>query len=184
MSNDNTALAHSPDGKKPNLTLIEGRVKTTSRDVADYFGRGHDMVLRSVRNLECSPEFTGCNFAACEYKDETGRMRPMIEMTRDGFIFLVMGFTGKQAAQLKEIYINAFNAMESELLKQNKPSMSLDDRRKLRDQKMRITDRLSRSKDQFIRQTLVDDLKEVYFALGQQFPDIQLLGKGVQPKEG
>lgn len=36
-------------------------------------------------------------------------------MTKDGFIFLVMGFTGKKAAQFKEAYINAFNQMEKEL---------------------------------------------------------------------
>ena len=40
----------------------------------------------------------------------------MIEMTRDGFTFLAMGFTGSEAAKWKEAYINAFNAMESKLL--------------------------------------------------------------------
>lgn len=39
----------------------------------------------------------------------------MYYMTRDGFTFLVMGFTGKVAAQFKEDYINAFNRMEAEL---------------------------------------------------------------------
>ncbi len=28
----------------------------------------------------------------------------MIQMTRDGFVFLVMGFTGKEAARFKEAY--------------------------------------------------------------------------------
>lgn len=36
-------------------------------------------------------------------------------MTRDGFVFLVMGFTGKMAAKFKEAYIKAFNAMEAML---------------------------------------------------------------------
>jgi hypothetical protein len=35
----------------------------------------------------------------------------MYEMTRDGFTFLAMGFTGKEAARWKEAYIAAFNAM-------------------------------------------------------------------------
>jgi len=30
-------------------------------------------------------------------------------MTKDGFTFLVMGFTGKEAAMFKEMYIKAFN---------------------------------------------------------------------------
>ncbi len=39
----------------------------------------------------------------------------MYEMTKDGFMFLVMGFTGKAAAQIKEAYINAFNLMHAKL---------------------------------------------------------------------
>ena len=39
----------------------------------------------------------------------------MYEMTRDGWIFLVMGFTGVKAAKVKEQYIAAFNAMEDHL---------------------------------------------------------------------
>jgi hypothetical protein len=34
-------------------------------------------------------------------------------MTRDGFTFLVMSFTGETAAKFKEEYINAFNNMEA-----------------------------------------------------------------------
>ena len=44
-------------------------------------------------------------------------LRPMFKMTKDGFIFLVMGFTGKAAAQIKEAYINAFNWMAEQLIK-------------------------------------------------------------------
>ena len=35
----------------------------------------------------------------------------MYQMTKDGFVFLVMGFTGSKAAKFKEDYINAFNEM-------------------------------------------------------------------------
>lgn len=37
-------------------------------------------------------------------------------MTKDGFIFLVMGFTGHKAAAIKEAYINAFNIMAEQLI--------------------------------------------------------------------
>jgi phage antirepressor YoqD-like protein len=36
-------------------------------------------------------------------------------MTRDGFTFLVMGFTGKKTAIWKEQFIRAFNTMEAKL---------------------------------------------------------------------
>jgi Rha family phage regulatory protein len=36
-------------------------------------------------------------------------------MTKDGFTFLVMGFTGAEAAKFKLAYITAFNDMEAKL---------------------------------------------------------------------
>lgn len=39
----------------------------------------------------------------------------VVSMTKDGFVFLVMGFAGKEAARIKEAYINAFNAMAEQL---------------------------------------------------------------------
>ncbi|WP_249411562.1 Rha family transcriptional regulator [Marinomonas sp. A3A] len=39
----------------------------------------------------------------------------MYRITRDGFVFLAMGFTGTKAAQFKEAYINALNQMEKQL---------------------------------------------------------------------
>lgn len=39
-------------------------------------------------------------------------------MNRDGFVFLCMGFTGKEDAKWKEACIEAFNAMEASLTAQ------------------------------------------------------------------
>ncbi|MEK5750208.1 Rha family transcriptional regulator, partial [Acinetobacter nosocomialis] len=72
-------------------------------------------VLRKLESLDCSSEFTERNFTLSEYVDSTGRKLPMFEMTKDGFIFLVMGFTGAKAAQIKEAYINTFNHMAAML---------------------------------------------------------------------
>lgn len=106
----------------PILTRNEGLVKvsqrneskevtTTSLKVAEFFNKRHTEVLRTIQNLECSPEFRQRNFASAEYLDKQGKPRPMIEMTKDGFTFIAMGFTGKEAAKFKEDYINAFNEM-------------------------------------------------------------------------
>ena len=73
-------------------------------------------MLQAIRNLECSNDFTERNFAPSEYVHVTGHKLPHMLMTRDGFTFLVMGFTGKEAARWKEKYIAAFNAMEQRLL--------------------------------------------------------------------
>ena len=95
------------------------QVVTTSLKVAEYFGKPHKDVLKSIRTLECSTEFTGRNFSPCFYfselRNNVKRKLPMYYMTRDGFTLLVMGFTGKIAARFKEAYINAFNEMEERL---------------------------------------------------------------------
>ncbi|EBM0567332.1 hypothetical protein DP643_23345 [Salmonella enterica] len=100
---------------KPNVFIHNGKALTTSRYVAEYFEKRHERVLDKIRSLDCSPEFTEHNFVLSEYTDSTGRKLPMYDMTKDGFVFLVMGFTGKKAAQFKEAYIAEFNRMEAEL---------------------------------------------------------------------
>jgi Rha family phage regulatory protein len=86
-----------------------------SRDVADYFGKRHTEVLRAIRELGCSPEFRERNFASFKINDLTGENTSHVTMTKDGFTFLAMGFTGGRAAAYKERYIAAFNLMEAEL---------------------------------------------------------------------
>ena len=88
---------------------------TDSIKVAERFGKRHADVLRSIKNMDCSTEFTQRNFALSEFTDSTGRKLPMFHMTKDGFAFLAMGFTGKEAARWKEAYIGAFNAMSDAL---------------------------------------------------------------------
>ena len=91
--------------------IQDEQVKTTSLKVAELFGKQHKNVLQKLECLDCSHEFTELNFQLSEYLDSTGRKLPMYEMTKDGFIFLVMGFTGAAAAKIKEAYINTFNQM-------------------------------------------------------------------------
>ncbi|MGL4221089.1 MAG: Rha family transcriptional regulator [Shewanella sp.] len=97
------------------ISLSHGQPITTSLKVAEAFGKRHDNVLRKLESLECSKEFNALNFEAVEYVDPKGEKRPAYEMTKDGFIFVVMGFTGKQAAAIKEAYIKAFNEMADKL---------------------------------------------------------------------
>ena len=54
-------------------------------------------------------------FAPPEYLDEQGKPRPMFTIYRDGFMLLVMGYTGKKALAMQQAYIAAFNRMEAAL---------------------------------------------------------------------
>ena len=106
------------------LVILNGKgiPTTTSLKVAEVFGKRHDTVLRKIKTLDCSADFNARNFAAVDYRDGKGEKRPMFEMTRDGWSFLVMGFTGKKAAQFKERFIEAFNRMEAALRAKFDPS--------------------------------------------------------------
>ncbi|EHJ6152838.1 Rha family transcriptional regulator, partial [Salmonella enterica] len=81
----------------------------------EFFSKRHDNVIQKIKTLECSQNFNALNFKDVTYTDAKGEKRPMYEMTKDGFVFLVMGFTGKKAAAFKEAYIAEFNRMEAEL---------------------------------------------------------------------
>ena len=100
---------------KTAVAVKDGKVVTTSLKIAEVFRKRHTEVLRAIRELECPADFAGRNFASGSYRDANNQERPMYEITRDGFTLLVMGFTGEKAMEFKIAYIEAFNAMESEL---------------------------------------------------------------------
>ena len=98
-----------------NFIITDNTVKTTSLKIAEKFGKLHKNVLRDINKLECSEEFRRLNFEPRDYIDSRGKKQTMFEVTKDGFMFLVMGFTGGKASQVKEAYINAFNQMAKTL---------------------------------------------------------------------
>lgn len=103
----------------PMITERDGIPVTTSRAVAEQFGKNHKEVLRAIENtitqLKETDEgkaFNERNFAPISLRDAMNREKPAYLLTRDGFTLLAMGFTGAKAVQFKVAYINAFNRME------------------------------------------------------------------------
>lgn len=86
--------------------------RVSSLYVAKVFKKEHNKVLRDIRELDCSEEFRLSNFGQSSYANEQGKKQPCCAMTRDGFVFLCMGYRGKKAAMFKELYIKRFNEME------------------------------------------------------------------------
>lgn len=115
MTNLTISTTVAQEVTSPTLAAREGQITATSLQVAEHFGKRHPDVLRAIRKLEVSEEFSRCNFAPRDYFDERGKVQPMYDITRDGFAMLAMGFTGKEAARWKEAYISTFNAMEAKL---------------------------------------------------------------------
>ena len=112
---------------RPELSIRDGIVTTTSIQVAQYFGKRHRDVMRAIKNLISElQESDARNFAqtcvdtriegAANMQGAT-RQDAVYRMTREGFMLLAMGFTGKEALRWKLAYIAAFNRMEAELQK-------------------------------------------------------------------
>lgn len=109
----------APTEKELSLVAVENEhAVTTSMRVAEVFGKEHYNVMKAIKSLDCSEEFRAVNFNASKIDYQNGNIKkqlPMYYITRDGFMFLVMGFTGKTAAKWKEAYIKAFNEMEAKI---------------------------------------------------------------------
>lgn len=109
----------APTDQELSLVAVENEhAVTTSMRVAEVFSKQHKDVLKAVKSLDCSEEFRERNFALSKIDYQNGNIKkqlPMYYITRDGFMFLVMGFTGKTAAKWKEAYIKAFNEMEAKI---------------------------------------------------------------------
>lgn len=107
-------------GNENILTLVYENEKgvdiTTSLIVAQVFGKEHNKVCRDIENLSCSMQFRVANFGETPYvHPQNGQTYKMYTMTKDGFSFLVMGYTGEKAGEFKERFINEFNKREAML---------------------------------------------------------------------
>lgn len=122
------------------MTGKNNEALTTSKIVANEFGKSHKHVIESIENILNSRDKPSDSnkaenwalqnmFIKDSYKAK-GSLRnyPIYYMTRDGFSLLAMGFTGKKALQFKLKFIEAFNKMEEYIKNENKPSYMLEDK--------------------------------------------------------
>ena len=111
-------------------TLLVARqgdhIYTTSRKVAEHFGKNHRDVLKAIKNLLAAVpdrEFAERNFAPSIYQVRGGKntVRDELEyhLTHDGFAFLAMRFTGKQSMYWQLAFLAAFRQQEADLAAAN-----------------------------------------------------------------
>lgn len=117
-------MAFTVQCSTPSVSLIEGRPATTSLAIAEHFGKRHDHVMRDIDRLcaELPEDFRVPNFGET-FRDVPGpkgatRRERLANVYFDGFMLLVMGYTGKKALAMKLAYIGAFNAMRAKLERQ------------------------------------------------------------------
>jgi Rha family phage regulatory protein len=109
----------------PVVQVKQGHLITNSRDVAAFFGKDHKNVLADIERVSQTAEISALWFQQSSYEAGEGfrrRSYPCVDMTRDGFTILVMGYTGADAMRFKVAYIGKFNEMEQEL-RSNDPAL-------------------------------------------------------------
>lgn len=101
--------------------VVEGRPVTSSRIVAEYFGKQHHHVVRDIRTLiSQKPDLErNANFGECSetinLANGATRQVPFFWMDRKGFSLLAMGFTGAKALDFKCAFYDQFERMEEAL---------------------------------------------------------------------
>lgn len=124
-----------------NILELGNELVVSSLQIAEVFNKKHFHVMRDIKTLklnfdrvysmdsEDDPNLDSLNstnpnmdllkfenlFYKDNYKDAKGEKRSFYYMTKDGFVLLVMGYTGLTALQFKLAYINEFNRMKAEL---------------------------------------------------------------------
>ena len=94
----------------------DGELVVTSRQVAEDFGKNHKEVIRAIENhINTLGGAQNCASLFIESKYQHFQNKQWYKeylLTKDGFAFAVMSFTGEEAANWKLKYIQAFNKME------------------------------------------------------------------------
>ncbi|EGT3350428.1 Rha family transcriptional regulator [Campylobacter coli] len=94
--------------------VVGDEIFANSLQIAEVFEKDHSNVLKAIDKLP-NDEFKSSNFKYDSYFDKKSEQRRMINLTRDAFSLLVMGFTGEKAYKWKIEFIKAFNEMKKRL---------------------------------------------------------------------
>lgn len=112
----------STTGISAHIAVIDGQTTTTTRDIAEVYGKRHDDVLRIVRQRMAEAPADWClrNFAeaSIEVPQPNGGTAtyPVIRMTKKGFHFVVGKFTGAKAVQHQIAFADEFERMEAQIV--------------------------------------------------------------------
>lgn len=115
VATDSNAITNISDF----VEIKDEQVYTTSRIVAEKFGKEHYNVLKAIESLISDYSSTGVNFNVSEffledcYSDPTGRSLKQYLITEQGAMLLIMGFTGEKALIIKTAFIREFARMKN-----------------------------------------------------------------------
>lgn len=96
------------------VEIKEDKVYTTSRIVAEKFGKEHRHVteaIETIMKMGCA-ENSADYFLPDSYIDATNRTYKQYLITEEGAMLLIMGFTGEKALSVKLKFISEFKRMK------------------------------------------------------------------------
>lgn len=94
-----------------------GEIVCNSVVLANDFGKRHYDVMVKIGKLEDNEKIRSRKwFIRSTYRNEQNKELECYELTKDGFMFLVTGFTGKKAEDIKLQYIQEYSDMEQYIL--------------------------------------------------------------------
>jgi Rha family phage regulatory protein len=101
------------------VELINGKPTTTSLIVAKAFDKRHPDVLKAIDALEIPNDFKESNFSSVEIIEQNASggqyKKRLVHIAEEGAMFLIMGFTGKNASYQKMEFIRQFKDMKTQL---------------------------------------------------------------------
>lgn len=116
--------------------LKRDEVLTDTLTVAEMFGKRHAKLVTELERMYpemiegYTPNGEHPYFYKTWYKNPQNNQRyRKYLMNRDGFMFLVMGFTGEKAKEWKKTFIKAFNQMEK-VIQQKSTDVWLENRKR------------------------------------------------------
>lgn len=111
----------------PAITVCNGLAAVLTTNIAEVFEKNHRHVLRDVEEIiQRTPEDRRGNFIPVELERPSNLGKGIVKykayaLTKAGFTFLAMGFTGEKADRFKWAYIDEFDRMEKALSGESGP---------------------------------------------------------------
>ena len=105
----------------PAITVCNGLATVLTTNISEVFEKNHRHVLRDVEDIiQRTPEDRRGNFIPVELERPSNLGKGVVKykayaLTKAGFTFLAMGFTGEKADKFKWAYIDEFDRMEKAL---------------------------------------------------------------------
>ena len=160
------------------VQVSNNQVVVSSRQIAEHFEKQHKHVLDAIEKLKAENSALRSMFCEGSYKVEgNNKTYPEYLMNRDGFSLLVMGFTGKKALEWKIKYIEAFNAMESEIKQGKALPKGKDETIKAKRVNVMETNARVRESNQYLKIAAQIDIPEYRYIL--QAKSAEALNGGV-----